>query len=210
MRRGLETTINGQVSEGRIFPEIYVPLPQGRRFGGELVIRTTGEPLAILPGVRAAVYAVLPDVPLRDVRTLEDVVSRATAQRRLSMLLLSAFGVLGLVIAALGVYALMAYLAAQRTHEIGVRMALGATRGHVMTMFLRHSATLAFIGLALGAAGAWSLSSTAEAFLFQIEPTDWRVFTASLVVLALCAVTAGAIPARRAARVDPLVALRYE
>ena len=210
VRRGLETTINGQVSEGRIFPEVYVPLPQGRRFGGELVIRTTGEPLAILPGVRAAVYAVLPDVPLRDVRTLEDVVSRATAQRRLSMLLLSAFGALGLVIAALGVYALMAYLAAQRTHEIGVRMALGATRGHVMTMFLRHSATLAFIGLALGAAGAWSLSSTAEAFLFQIEPTDWRVFTATLVVLALCAVTAGAIPARRAARVDPLVALRYE
>ena len=98
------------------------------------------------------------------------------------------------------------HLAAQRTHEIGVRMALGATRGHVMTMFLRHSATLAFIGLALGAAGAWSLSSTAEAFLFQIEPTDWRI-TATLVVLALCAVTAGAIPARRAARVDPLVAL---
>ena len=111
------------------------------------------------------------------------------------------------MIAALGVYALMAYLAAQRTHEIGVRMALGATRRHVMTMFLRQSATLAFIGLALGAAGAWSLSSTATAFLFQIEPTDWRVFTATLVVLAVCAVTAGAIPARRAARVDPLVAL---
>jgi putative ABC transport system permease protein len=210
VRRGLETTINGQVSEGRIFPEIYVPLPQGRRSGGELVIRTAGEPLAVLPDVRAAAYSVLPDVPLRDVRTLEEVMSRATAQRRLSMLLLSAFGVLGLVIAALGVYALMAYLAAQRTHEIGVRMALGATRGQVITMFLRHSATLAFIGLALGTAGAWTLSSTAGAFLFQIEPTDWRVFTAALIVLGLCAVTASAIPARRAARVDPLVALRYE
>ena len=116
---------------------------------------------------RAAAYAVLPDVPLRDVRTLDEVIERATAQRRLSMLLLSAFGVLGLVIAALGVYALMAHLAAQRTHEIGVRMALGATRGNVVAMFLRQSATLAFIGLALGAAGAWALSSTAKAFLFR-------------------------------------------
>ena len=210
VRRGLETTMNGQVSEGRIFPEIYIPLAQSQRSGGELVIRTAGEPLTMLPAVRAAAYAVLPDVPLRDVRTLDEVIERATAQRRLSMLLLSAFGVLGLVIAALGVYALMAYLAAQRTHEIGVRMALGATRGNVVAMFLRQSATLAFIGLALGAAGAWALSSTAKAFLFQIEPTDWRVFAATLVALALCALTASAIPARRASRVDPLVALRYE
>ena len=190
--------------------EAYVPLAQSDVSWGELVIRTTGDPLQIVPSVKSAVLAILPDVPLRNVRTMEQVMGRQVAQRRLNMLLLGLFGVLGLVISAVGIYGVMAYLVAQRTREIGVRMALGATRRTVVGMVLTRAGILVAIGLILGGAGAWYVSSTAKTFLFRMDTTDWRVFATAIGALAAAALLASAIPARRAAGVNPIEALRSE
>src|SRR6185369_11652195 len=131
---------------------------------------------------------------------------RLIAQRRFNMAVLALFGVLGLVIAAVGIYGLMAYVVAQRTTEIGVRMALGATRRDVVAMVRGRAGLLMAIGLAVGGLGAWALSATVKTFLFGVQPTDPRIFTAALAVLAAAGLLASALPARRAATVDPLVA----
>ena len=126
------------------------------------------------------------------------------------MLVFLLFGVLGLVIAAVGIYGVMAYVVAQRTNEIGVRMALGATPGDVVRMVLKRAGILMMLGLAIGAAGAWYLSAGVKALLFQMEPTSPAVFAAALVTLAAAGFVASAVPARRAANVDPMIALRQE
>ena len=190
--------------------EAYIPLGQGRVSGGDLVIRTSGNPYDVLPAVRSAVFAVLPDVPLRNVATLNEVIARRLAQRRLNMLLLGLFGLLALVIAAVGVYGLMAFVVAQRTREIGVRMALGASRSNVVAMVLIKALGLVASGLAIGGVAAWYLSAASKAFLFRVEPTDPRAFAAAAVSLLAAALVASVIPARRAASVDPMVALRSE
>jgi ABC-type antimicrobial peptide transport system permease subunit len=152
----------------------------------------------------------MPDVPVRNVRTMEELVGRRVAQRRLNMLLLGLFGVLGLVISAVGIYGLMAYVVAQRTREIGVRMALGASRVTVVRSVLGRAGLLMGIGLAIGGAGAWGLSWTAQSFLFRMDVTDPRAFAAAIAALAAAGLVASAIPARRAASVDPVIALRAE
>jgi putative ABC transport system permease protein len=190
--------------------EAYVPVAQGRTLSGDLIIRTSGDPYTVVPAVRAAVLSVLPDVPLRNVRTMNEVIARQIAQRRFNMLLLGLFGVLGLVISAVGIYGVMAYVVAQREREIGVRMALGASRGAVVGMVLKSAAVLVAIGLVIGSVAAWSLGSTAKAFLFKIDVTDPRVYATAISVLVAAALIASVIPARRAASVDPLVALRAE
>ena len=126
------------------------------------------------------------------------------------MLLLGLFGLLGLVISAVGIYGVMAYLVAQRTREIGVRMALGATRMNVVTMVLINAVAMVAAGLVIGGVGAWYLSAAAKTFLFRLESNDPRAFVAAVVSLSLAALVASAIPARRAASVDPMVALRAE
>ena len=125
------------------------------------------------------------------------------------MLLLGLFGLLGLVISAVGIYGVMAYVVSQRTREIGVRMALGATRSTTWSgMVLRNAGVLVAAGLVIGGAGAWYLSAAAKTFLFRLDANDPRAFAAAVVSLALAALVASAIPARRAASVDPMVALR--
>jgi putative ABC transport system permease protein len=190
--------------------EAYIPMEQSLVVGSELVIRTSGNPYDVLPHVKAAVFAVLPDVPLRNIRTMDELIAMRVAQRKVSMLLLGLFGLLGLVISAIGMYGVMAYLVSQRAREIGVRMALGATRSNVMRMVLLNACVLVLSGLILGGVGAWYLSAAARTFLFGIEATDPRAFAAAFLLLALAALVASAIPARRAASVDPMVALRAE
>jgi putative ABC transport system permease protein len=124
--------------------------------------------------------------------------------------MLGLFGVLGLVISAVGIYGVMAYVVSQRTREIGVRMALGATRATVIRMVLTKAGVLLTLGLIIGGAGAWYLSAAAKTFLFGLQPNDPRAFVAAVVSLSIAAVAASAIPARRAASVDPIVALRSE
>jgi predicted permease len=190
--------------------EFYVPIAQRPVPFAELVIRTSVNPYQVLPAVKAAVLGVLPDVPLRNVRTLEEVLAGRVAQRRLNMLLLGLFGALGLVISAVGIYGVMSYVVAQRTREIGVRMALGATRATVVLMVLRSASVMVGIGLVVGGVAAWQLSATARSFLFRLETTDPRAFGVAIAALVVAALAASLVPARRAATVDPMIALRSE
>jgi ABC-type antimicrobial peptide transport system permease subunit len=141
---------------------------------------------------------------------MERLLAGRVAQRRVSMLLLGLFGVLGLIIAAIGLYGVMSYFVTQRTREIGVRMALGATRVGILAMVLRNAAMLLSVGLAIGAVASWYASAAARAFLFRLQPADPRAFAAAATLLSIAAVIAAVLPARRAASVDPLVALRSE
>ena len=196
--------------ERDVVPEMYSPLAQGRAAGALLLVRTAGDPYDSLRAVRAAVFTVLPDVPLRNVTTIAEMFSRRMAQRRLNMLLLGLFGLLGLTIAAAGVYGLMAFVVARKTREIGVRMALGASRGRVVRTVVVHALALVAVGVALGSSIAWYLSETARAFLFGIGPTDPRAFAAAAISLLAAASVATIVPAWRAASVDPVSALRAE
>jgi putative ABC transport system permease protein len=193
-------------------PEIYLPAEQDSWFGGMLAIRTSGDPLKTLPAVKAAIWSVTPAKAFTedDSLTLDGYMERYLAQRRFNMALLALFGIVGLVIAAAGLYGVMAYTVAQRTNEIGIRIAIGATPGNIVSMVLRQATLLTTIGLLVGAAGAWSLSSAVRAFLFDIDPTDLRVFGAALAILTIAGLVASAFPANRAARVDPLIALRRD
>ena len=215
---GKEYTVVGVVGDIRhlgpekpVRQECYIPMAQDGVIGITLVMRTAGDPLAVLPAVKSAIWSVNKDQRLSgDTVTLEAYMDRLIAQRRFNMALLALFGLLGLVIAAVGIYGVMAYVVAQRTNEIGVRMALGATRANVVGMVLRRAALMMIAGLAIGSFGAWLLSSYVKSYLFEIDPNDALVFVAALAVLAFAGFFASAVPARRAASVDPLVALRHE
>jgi putative ABC transport system permease protein len=191
-------------------PEAYVPIAQSKVYGGDLVIKTSANPYDVLPAVKRSVFTVLPDVPLRNVRTMDRLLAGRIAQRKVSMLLVGLFGCLGLVIAAVGIYGVMSHLVTQRTREIGVRMALGANQLSVIGLILRHAGVLVGTGLVLGGLGAWYLTGTARAFLFELQPTDLRAFLAAAVLLSLAALAAAVIPTRRAAAVDPIAALRSD
>lgn len=191
--------------------ECYVTYAQNNNFGGTVVVRSTANPLALLPAVKAAVWTINPEQRFTaDLFTLEGYMDRLIAQRRFNMAMLVLFGVLGLVITAVGIYGVMAYAVEQRTNEIGLRIALGATPGGVISLVLRHAAVLIAIGLVVGLTVAWSLSTSVQAFLFDIRSGDPRIFALAAVVLTIAALAASGVPARRAARVDPLIALRAE
>jgi putative ABC transport system permease protein len=191
--------------------ECYLPSAQDRQFGSALVIRTAGNPMAVLPSVKGAIWSVNREQRLTgDTLTLEGYMDHLIAERRFNMTVLALFGVLGLVIAAVGIYGVMAYVVAQRTNEIGVRMALGATRADVVYMVLRRAAGLMVTGLVIGSAGAWYLSIGLKSFLFEVQPNDLGIFVAAITVLGFAGLLASALPARRAATVDPFIALRSE
>jgi predicted permease len=191
--------------------ELYVPFAQNESYGATLVMRTIGDPLAVLSAVKTAIWAVDSEQTLSgDTFTLAAYMDRLIAQRRFSMALLVLFGALGLLIAAVGIYGVMGYAVAQRTNEIGIRMALGATPAAVIEMVLKRAAILTSAGLVIGGAAAWYLSAGVKTFLYEMEPTDVRVFAAAVVTVAAAGLIASAVPARRAASIDPLVALRQD
>ncbi len=190
-------------------PEGYIPLTQSHILGASLVMRTSGDPLKLLPAVKSAIWSISKDQRIAGtIFTLEGYMDRLIAQRRFNMALLVLFDVLGLVICAVGIYGVMAYIVAQRTHEIGVRMALGATPGTVVAMVLGRTGLLLALGLSIGASVAWYCSMVVKSFLFQVEPTDPGIFVGALLVLVLAGLAASIVPARRAAGVDPIIALR--
>jgi ABC-type antimicrobial peptide transport system permease subunit len=192
-------------------PEVYLPLAQGRSQSyGFVLLHTTGDPNDALPALRAVVAQVLPQVPLRNIARLEDLLAAQTAERRLNMLMFSLFGLLGLVIAAVGIFGLIAYLVSQQTRDIGIRMALGATRSRVVAGVLGHAGGLVVSGLVVGGLSAWSLSNFAGQFLFGLDPRDARAYAVAILTLLAAALVAAVLPARRAASINPIAALRNE
>jgi putative ABC transport system permease protein len=191
-------------------PEVYLPMPQNSYRYGFVLLRTSGDPNDALPALRAVVAQVLPQEPLRQIARLDDLVAAQTAERRLNMLMFGLFGVLGLAIAAVGLFGALAYLVSQQTRDIGIRMALGATRSRVVAGVLGHAGGLVASGLIVGGLAAWSLSNLAGRFLYGLDPGDARAYAVAMITLLASALVATVLPARRAASIDPTEALRQE
>lgn len=190
--------------------EIYLPMRQWPVARMTMVARTTVPPLGLAAELTQAVHDVDANLPVSNIRTVQDVVSESIAQPRFYMLLLATFAAVALVLAAIGIFGVMSYTVSQRTREIGIRMALGAQGGRVVSMVVGQAMLLAAAGLALGLAAALALSRTMTTLLFDLSPTDPMTFAIVAAVLALVAFLASYVPARRAAGVDPMLALRAE
>ena len=189
-------------------PTMYVPYQQARTFGVTFEVRTAGDPASATGAVREAVRRADPGLPLMNVSTQLDQIENRFQQERTFAQAYSLFGGLALLLASIGLFGLMSYNVARRTSEIGIRLALGARRAHVLTLVLRESMRLAAIGVAVGLAAVFLAGRLVEAYLFGLAPTDGISIAASIVaILAVCAL-AGYLPARRASRVSPLVAMR--
>ena len=188
-------------------PEMFYPVFQRPENFTAILVRTDGDPAALAQSVRAALHDVDAGLPLTNPGTMRDFVERSMADRQLTMALLVVFAALALVLASLGVYSVMAYSVAQRSGEIGIRMALGARAAHVQKMIVRQGMTLAAVGVAIGVAAALTLTRMMSALLFEVKASDPRIYTAIAALLGIVAVAACWIPSRRAARVDPMKAL---
>jgi putative ABC transport system permease protein len=175
-----------------------------------VVLRTEGDPTAVMSSVRRAVEEIDSREAVYNVQTMEEVVSNSFAARRLSMILLSVFAALALVLACVGIYGVISYLVGQRTHEIGVRMAMGAQRSDVLRLVIGHGARMAFVGVAIGIGAALGLTRLMANQLFGVSAHDPLTFAGVAMLLIIVAIAACYIPARRAMRVDPMIALRYE
>jgi putative ABC transport system permease protein len=190
--------------------QFYTNFNQSRARTNTLLVRTDAEPLSLAAAVRAQVAALNKDQAVFNVRTMEQILARSVAARRFSMLLLTVFAVVALALASLGIYGLMSYAVAQRTREIGVRMALGAQSGNVLRLVIGQGMKLAFVGVATGLVASLALTRTMKNLLFGVSATDPATFAAIALLLTLVALLACWIPARRATRIDPLVTLRCE
>jgi len=191
--------------------QVYVPYAQ--RYSAwvlSVIVRTAGDPMSAVAMVRAELARIDPTVVLDDIRPMQAVVRRSYWDRRLYGSMFSIFASVALLLAAIGIYGVMAYSVAQRTHEIGVRIALGAERRDVLRLVVRQGLGLALAGVAVGALAAAALTRALVSLLFGVGPLDFVSFGGTAMLLAGVAVLASYLPARRATRVDPMVALRYE
>ncbi len=202
----------GDVKAGRltadIVPEYYLPVSQAAVLSPRLVIRTAVDPASLIPAVRAQVAQQDKSLAVFQVHTMDDVVTRAAARQRFQALLLSCFAAVALLLSAVGLYGLLSYLVAQRTLEIGVRMALGAQRGNVLRTILSRGMSLAGIGVATGLIAAASVTTLMQKMLYGVRPLDTLTFVTVSAVLLLVALAACSAPALRAARLDPVKTLR--
>ena len=191
-------------------PDFYLSYLQSPRSRMLVIVRTAGDPLVVAPGVRQALRELAPDLPVYDVRTMESRVADSTAYARFATLLLSLFGTLALLLAALGTYGVIAFSVSQRTREIGIRVALGASAQQVVRLVVAHGLAIAGVGAVAGIIVAAATTRVLQSLLYDVNPTDPATFAAILAVLVLCVVAASWIPARRAARIQPTEALRQE
>jgi predicted permease len=197
------------LNEGAV-PEVYESHLQSAASEMFIVMRGSGDPLALVEGLRAAVKAVDPGVALSDIAPMRDLVAASLARERFSATLVSVFGAAALLLAGVGIYGLAAFLVASRMREVGVRLALGASRADVFALVLRQNLGLAAFGLAIGIALAVPLARAIGALLYGVGPRDPASYLAAAAVLLATAVAASLVPARRAVRIDPAAALRAE
>ncbi len=192
-------------------PAFFLPLAQ--MSGNQdryILVRTTGDPAAAIPNVRATLQRLAPNLPFLNIQTMSDVLRPQLQPRRLGATMFGAFGILALALAAIGLYGVISYAVAQRTHEVGIRLALGAQPSQVLRLVVRQGVVLTTLGLAIGASGALVGARLIAHFLFGVSATDPITFAGVCVALGTVAALASYIPARRAARVDPIIALRTE
>jgi predicted permease len=198
----------GVDEESRV--ELYLPFLQNPGSGFTLLVKTDAASGVAAASLRAAMGKASPDIPLYQIRAVDDIVAERSVQRRLAAQLTSVFAAVALALAAVGIYGVMSYAVAQRTQEIGIRMALGAGEEGILQMVLKSGATLALLGVGIGLALAFGLARLISSMLFQTSATDPPTFSLVPLLLLAVALLACWLPARRAARVDPMVALRYE
>jgi predicted permease len=189
-------------------PEVYVPATQAEPDGENLVVRTKLPPEALASSVLSALRTLNPGQPAAEFRSLQQLVDNAVSPRRFFASLVTCFAVLGLVLASLGIYGVISYSVTRRTQEIGIRMALGATASQVEIGVIAKTLRLSLLGIALGTVASLVLSGVIASLLFETEPTDVTTFGAMILLLSAVAVLAGYIPARRASRIDPMIAFR--
>ena len=191
-------------------PEMYAPFAQGPWPFLRLVVRAKTDPQNLAGAIRGATQSIDKDQPVDKIATMRSLVNSSIAPRRFYMQLLGSFAGMAFILAAIGIYGLVSYSVAQRTREIGIRMALGAKRNDVLRLVLSEGFKLTIIGLVLGLVGAFAATKVLRNLLFEVKPTDPFTFIAVSLSLLVVALLACYIPARRATKVDPLEALRYE
>jgi putative ABC transport system permease protein len=191
-------------------PEIFVPHLQFPYGSMTYVVRTAGDPATVLPAIKQAIWAVNPNLPFTTITTMQQLLGRSSGDRRFILLLVAAFSVVALALAAIGIYGTISFAMRQRRHEIGVRMALGEPRQRILRMVINEGVMVAACGVALGLVGALFVTPRIQSLLFAIGPADPMTFAAASLLLLAVAVLASLLPARRATRVDPMVALRSE
>ena len=195
-------------------PEVYVPYSQDAQvdgmFGFIMLARTTGDPLELAPAIRSLIARIDPSQVVDEVITLEQALAETIAPRRLNLFLLGTFAASALALALIGMYGLLTHWVTQRRQEIGVRMALGAQRREVVRMVVRRGMAIALAGIGAGVVGALAMTRVMSSLLYGVEPRDPLTFTIIPAALAITALLACCVPALKAARVDPVVALRYE
>jgi len=189
-------------------PEFYVPHLQYSRSSMTLVARVAADPASLTAAVRREILALDPQLPLYNVRPMERIVDESVAPQRLSTMLFGGFAALALALAAIGIYGVMSYAVAQRTHEIGIRIALGARTRDVLQLVVTQGMKPALTGVAIGLAAAFGLTRLMKNLLFDVSATDPLTFVVITLLLTAIGLLACWIPARRAAKVDPLLALR--
>jgi putative ABC transport system permease protein len=208
---GVVGDVRGFALEEPPLPTMYWPVAQIRGTPSlAIVVRTQNDPAALAPAVREAIAEIDKTQPIYDMQPLDQLVAKSLGQRRFTLTLMLLFGVIALVLSAIGIYGVMAFAVTQRTQEIGIRMALGARAIDVLKMVVGSGMFLALIGVAVGLIGAFALTRLMASLLFGVSPTDLVTFGLVTTGLLIVALLACYIPARRATKVDPLVALRYE
>jgi putative ABC transport system permease protein len=191
-------------------PEVFMPRGQFPNTSTAVVVRTTGDAHALIPAFRSAVRAIDPDLPIGHLRTMEDWTGLSLAQPRFQSYLFVIFGAIALLLTAVGLYGVIAYSVAQRTQEIGTRMALGAQQANILKLVVGEGMLLAILGAVIGIAGALGISGLLQKLVYEVSPTDPATIAAITVTILCVSLLAAYVPARRAARIDPMTALRNE
>ncbi len=208
---GVIGNVRHEALEKAVRPEIYLPLGQAKWPSVFVVMRSaTSNPLSLIPAAQNVVWSLDHNIPLANAQTMEDVLAHSVLRHRFGMLLLSIFAGMATLLAAIGLYGVISFSVAQRTKEIGIRMALGGQRGDMLRMVLRQSGTLALLGIAIGIPAAFGATRLLGTMLYGVGTSDLLTYLFVIALLGGAAFLASIIPALRATKVDPMIALRYE